>query len=214
MPVRLPLQSWLRKVEAALSDEDCAGFAVIRVIGQSEDGDEETEEVSSLEGIKDRPGLYRLVDDNGKTLSECRVSSGGVRLGRAGGPDPMSVGARSMAMLSEGWANLTNAQERALSDKERRIAALEKERDEWKERYLETLLEADEDKDENAPLYALLTTALGAYMARDEKAIVLKHANALLPRIPEGPARDAVVAAINAQLQEIKAPQLAASEDA
>jgi hypothetical protein len=187
---------------------------VLRVIGQSEDGDEETEEVSSLEGIKDRPGLYRLVDDNGKALSECRVSSGGVRLGRTGGPDPMSVGARSMAMLSEGWANLTNAQERALTDKERRIAALEKERDEWKERYLETLLEADEDKDQNAPLYALLTTALGAFMARDEKAIVLKHANALLPRIPEGPARDAVVAAINAQLQEIKAPQLAAGEDA
>ena len=213
MPVRLPLQSWLRKVEAALSDEDCAGFSVIRVVGQTDDGEEETEEVTSLEGIKSSPGVYRLVDDNGKTLSECRVSSGGVRLGRGQGPDPMSVGARSMAMLSEGWANLTNAQERALTDKDKRISQLEKERDEWKERYLETLLEADDDKDENAPLYSLLTTAIGAYMARDEKEIVLKHANALLPRIPAGPARNAVLQAINAQLREIKAPELPNGED-
>lgn len=213
--LRVPVEVWVRKADRALRDSGIQ-VRVERLLGEHSDGSEDTEEVSDLTNLKNTPGTYRLLElnedgDCKRVLSECRVGARGERL--SGSPDPLTVTARNMSMLSEGWAQLNQAHSNVVHELKDELKALSKERDHWKESY-QNLLIASKDDDKESHLYGLLQHALDAYLVHDRTESVRKFASdKLMPKLTDEQ-KKVLVPLLEGLLKETKTDdlkQLAAS---
>lgn len=206
---RVPVETWVRRADKALRDPDIQ-VRVERIVGQHVDGSDDTEEVDDLSNIRSTPGTYRLLElnENGdckRVLSECRVGSRGERL--SGSPDPLTVTARNMSMLSEGWAQLNQAHSNVVHELKDELKALAKERDHWKESYQDLLIKS-KDTDQESNLYGLLQHALDAYLVHDRTESVRKFAqDKLVPKLTADQ-KKALVPLLENLLKETKTDDL------
>lgn len=197
----IPASMWLTKAKRVLV-EFPEEYRCERVEGLTNDGSEEVTDIDPTTLDRLPEGQYRLIKINGddeRVVSQCSVSRTGARV--SGSPDPLTAGARSMALLSEGWNSLASAQGGMLAKYEAKIEKLQAELDKWKDDYRELLMSQEEDTSETK-LYGLLEKGLAVYMARDKKNAAFEFfRERVLPGLTEEE-RNALLPAVNKALTD------------
>jgi SMC interacting uncharacterized protein involved in chromosome segregation len=153
---RVTKQQWFKKVEKLFSEkEDGGGFALARFVDRGDDGrpvylDEENETILQClhEG---KAGVYHLLDDAGKVVSECAIGRTGERENR-NTFHADQANHRMVSSVAESWERQVNSLQAGIDKRdekidklEAKIDALREENDGLREQMREQALEADDD---------------------------------------------------------------------
>lgn len=162
----VPLSVWLAKVERYNSTGEPG--AIVRVLQEGEDGDEDITEDASLDEVRNKvPGLYLLIDSEGDTISRCRVTGSGERAMlpvRRGASGSVIERQAASAIREQGilWGDLATYQGAALKERDEAITKLRAERDELKELLLEEKLKNQTGESEHEEWIPLIQQGIDA----------------------------------------------------
>lgn len=187
----ISLSLWLGKVKRF--QESGEPGAIVRVIQEGEEGEDDITEDASLDDVERKvPGLYHLVDQDGDTVAKCRIGAGGERMMLPARRSLASEAitrraANEMAAAGQIWGDLATYQGAAIKDKDQElkearaeIATLQKE-----VMKLTIALETGDEDEENEWI-PLIQQGIDVVAGRGIKERIKESAIAILKRALEG----------------------------
>ncbi len=227
----LPPSLWLEKVQLYI-DEGLSGV-ICRALKIADDGEIEEHEECAIDEVVNRvPGIYLLVDGEGKVVSQCRITDRGERV--SNNTRSMTVRgtstyegsiARSAEKAALQWSDMALYQAAQLEKKDAKIEKLQADVEALKDEMRDMVI-AQNDESEGDEWVGVLMRALEMFEGKTVREKIKQAAERILARAVESgklsiDEANRLVPIVNSELEnlggllsppkQVKAPEVTAT---